>query len=192
METFSSSITNSKPLWNWINWWVILAMWAHYRLMRGMLLLKKERMKRKKCTEITMDFWKMRWENPCPPKLIKSRKESNSIDPDSFYFFIFLSFLPYPSPKLEQPSLSSLFSFCSCSSQPDCWMYVLPTGMIEEWNPKLYQNFITLKTHLSSSSSFPLNIMFHTNPIKRIKERNSNGQDNINFSISIRWIKTTE
>jgi hypothetical protein len=53
-------------------------------------------------------------------------------------------------------------------------------------NPKLNQNFITLKTHLSSSSSFPLNIMFHTNPIKRIKERNSNGHDNINFSISIR------
>jgi hypothetical protein len=37
-------------------------------------------------------------------------------------------------------------------------------------NPKLNQNFITLKTHLSSSFLFLPEYMFHQNPIKRNME----------------------
>jgi hypothetical protein len=35
-------------------------MWAHYRLVREVLLLKKEQMKHLNCAKITMFFWKMR------------------------------------------------------------------------------------------------------------------------------------
>ncbi|KAL9373806.1 hypothetical protein Peur_033426 [Populus x canadensis] len=56
METISTSTTKSKPFGGTESTGLIPAMWAHYRLVREVLLLKKEQIKHLNCAKITMFF----------------------------------------------------------------------------------------------------------------------------------------